>query len=99
MAKLDVDTALIETLAELLQRTGLTEIELGQGEARIRVARAPQPMVGSLATTPAPGAAVVEATAAKPIAAEVSHPGAVLAPMAVRRSSPSAARSARARRS
>ena len=31
MAKLNVDTALIETLAELLQRTGLTEIEISRG--------------------------------------------------------------------
>ena len=37
MGKPNVDTALIETLAELLQRTGLTEIELAEGDSRIRV--------------------------------------------------------------
>ena len=37
MGKPKVDTALIETLAELLQRTGLTEIELAEGDLRIRV--------------------------------------------------------------
>ncbi|NJO36816.1 MAG: acetyl-CoA carboxylase, biotin carboxyl carrier protein, partial [Rhizobiales bacterium] len=42
---MNVDTALIEKLAELLQRTGLTEIELSEGEARIRVARQPAPMI------------------------------------------------------
>ena len=53
MAKLNVDTKLIETLAQLLQRTGLTEIEVAEGEARIRVAREPQPVV---ATVPPPAA-------------------------------------------
>ena len=33
MGKLNVDAALIETLADLLQRTGLTEIELAEGDA------------------------------------------------------------------
>ena len=51
MGKLNVDTALIETLAELLQRTGLTEIELAEGDSRIRVVRAPQPLT---AAVPAP---------------------------------------------
>jgi len=83
MAKLDVDTKLIETLAELLQRTGLTEIELAQGEARIRVARAPQAVVSHVTPRPAPAA---DASAPKTAegSAEVAfadHPGAVRAPM------------------
>ena len=48
MGKLNVDTALIETLAELLQRTGLTEIELAEGDSRIRVVRAPQPLTAAI---------------------------------------------------
>ena len=48
MAKLNVDTALIETLAELLQRTGLTEIEISEGDARIRVAREPPQVVATV---------------------------------------------------
>lgn len=61
-AKLNVDTALIEQLADLLQRTGLTEIEVAQGEARIRVARGMQPVTAQLAMpasepAPAPGTA------------------------------------------
>ena len=83
MAKPKVDTALIETLAELLQRTGLTEIELAEGDSRIRVARQPQPVLASVppvapssaAATPAAG----EETAAG--AASEEHPGAVRAPM------------------
>ena len=86
MGKLQVDTALIETLAELLQRTGLTEIELAEGDSRIRVARQPQPLIASMgAPSFAPQAAPTGAiSAANPIgAAEAAdrHPGAVRAPM------------------
>lgn len=83
MAKLDVDTKLIETLAELLQRTGLTEIELAQGEARIRVAREPQAVVSHVTPPPAPPADVSPPQTAE-ASAEVAfadHPGAVSAPM------------------
>ena len=67
MAKLQVDTALIETLAELLQRTGLTEIELAEGESRIRVARQPQPLIATLgAPSFAPQAAASGASRTRP---------------------------------
>lgn len=85
MAKLDVDTTLIETLAEMLQRTGLTEIELSQGEARIRVVRAPPPVVGTVPAAapaaPEPRAASAEPVDARATATEAGHPGAVRAPM------------------
>ena len=81
MGKLNVDTALIETLAELLQRTGLTEIELAEGKSRIRVARAPQPLIASV-PPPAPQAVAATApSAVEPAAASERHPGAVHAPM------------------
>lgn len=84
MGKVKVDTALIETLAELLQRTGLTEIELAEGESRIRVARQAQPVVASVPgpsfapASPSPAPAAAEA---KPATAPERHPGAVRAPM------------------
>jgi acetyl-CoA carboxylase biotin carboxyl carrier protein len=79
MPKLNVDTALIETLAELLQRTGLTEIEISEGDARIRVAREQTSMVAHVPHAPRPvPAAPIAAT--EPAAAE-RHPGAVRAPM------------------
>ena len=80
MAKLNVDTAVIERLAELLQRTGLTEIELAEGDSRIRVAREPQAMV---ATVPAPATAAAQPplNEGAPEAAVEEHPGAVRAPM------------------
>jgi acetyl-CoA carboxylase biotin carboxyl carrier protein len=82
MAKPKVDTALIETLAELLQRTGLTEIELAEGDSRIRVARQPQPVVASVpAVAPAPAPSGPAAGAETAARAAEEHPGAVRAPM------------------
>jgi acetyl-CoA carboxylase biotin carboxyl carrier protein len=78
MAKLNVDTTVIETLAELLQRTGLTEIELAEGDSRIRVVRQSQALVATVPTAAAPAAVVEEAA---PHAAAEEHPGAVRAPM------------------
>ena len=81
MAKPKVDTALIEALAELLQRTGLTEIELAEGDSRIRVARQPQPVVASVpAGAPAPAGPVASDGGGARTAAE-EHPGALRAPM------------------
>jgi acetyl-CoA carboxylase biotin carboxyl carrier protein len=86
MPKLNVDTSLIETLADLLQRTGLTEIEISEGDARIRVARE-QSAVAHVAHHPQGprqvAAAPAIAATAQPAAREAadSHPGAVRAPM------------------
>lgn len=83
MPKLEVDTSLIETLAELLQRTGLTEIEISEGEARIRVARAPSPVTATLphAARPShsPSSEPAPAQPVPPVADR--HPGGVHAPM------------------
>ena len=84
MTKPKVDTALIEALAELLQRTGLTEIELAEGDLRIRVVKAPQTVVAQV-PGPLPAAATAPAPAVKDQAASQTapeqHPGAVRAPM------------------
>ena len=88
---LNVDTALIEKLAELLQRTGLTEIELNEGEARIRVAKQPAPVATNAtlqpalaampAQMPAPAQPAPEVQPARGSNADADHPGAVRAPM------------------
>ena len=80
MTKPKVDTALIEALAELLQRTGLTEIELAEGDSRIRVVKAPQPMVAHLPTATSAATPAVSEQAAPQTPTE-EHPGAVRAPM------------------
>jgi acetyl-CoA carboxylase biotin carboxyl carrier protein len=81
MAKLNVDTSLIETLAELLQRTGLTEIEISEGDARIRVVREQPNTVAHVPHAARPAQAPPPVSAAKPAGVVESHPGAVRAPM------------------
>lgn len=89
MAKLDVETNFIEKLAELLQRTGLTEIEINQGTTRVRVARQVQMMpldvTAPVYMQPQAGSAPAAPSAPAPAPAaggpDVSHPGMVKSPM------------------
>ena len=93
MAKLP-DSQVIKDLAELLNATGLTEIEIESGGMRIKVARSG----GHAATAYAPAPPPVETPVAAPAAAQASteaaassesapaedpasHPGAVKSPM------------------
>jgi acetyl-CoA carboxylase biotin carboxyl carrier protein len=77
-----VDRALIVELSELLNETGLTEIEIEQEGTRVRVAR------GAIASA-APAVAVAPLhTLAQPVAAgeaaaidPAKHPGVVISPM------------------
>ncbi len=83
MGKLNIDTDYVAQLAELLQRTGLTEIEISEGDARVRVVKKPAPVyeaqVAPRATAALPvGVAAEVATAGVP---EVAHPGTVSSPM------------------
>ena len=83
MAKLNIDTDYVAQLAELLQRTGLTEIEITEGDARVRVVKKPAPVYETqVATRPAVTQhAGVESEAHPPSAADVSHPGTITSPM------------------
>lgn len=88
MPKLDIDTAYIEKLAELLARTGLTEIEICQSDMRVRVAKQPPAAVEYIQqAAPPPAAAVPAAAAAVPLdaaaapMADAVHPGTVISPM------------------
>ena len=85
MPKVDIDTAYIENLAELLARTGLTEIEICQGDARIRVAKQVATSVeyvqaGHMVAPAAPAAATA-AAAVEPVAEGAPHPGTITSPM------------------
>jgi acetyl-CoA carboxylase biotin carboxyl carrier protein len=82
MSRIPFDTAEIRALAQILADTGLTEIEINEGETRIRVARAHPPAATYTAmAAPAPSAlaAVAPSAAAEPLDAD--HPGAVTSPM------------------
>ena len=79
MSRLPIDTAEIRALAEILAETGLTEIEVSDGDSRIRVVRAPA-MMGAV-TVAAPVAAMAAIPAAPPALDPADHPGAVTSPM------------------
>ena len=93
MAKLP-DSQVIKDLAELLNATGLTEIEIESGGMRIKVARSgghdttayvpALPPVETPVATPAAAQASTEAAASgesAPAEDPASHPGAVKSPM------------------
>jgi acetyl-CoA carboxylase biotin carboxyl carrier protein len=83
MAKFEMDTEFIRKLAKLLEETNLGEIEMADGDRRIRVAR-PKTVVASapMPVAAAPVAASAPAAAAAPTASDASkHPGAVKSPM------------------
>src|SRR5271168_2260875 len=84
MSRLPVDVEAIRTLAEILQETGLTEIEIAEKDSRIRVVRAPAVVAAAVPTIAAPAAAAAPATTAQnPSEIEdfIHHPGAVKSPM------------------
>jgi acetyl-CoA carboxylase biotin carboxyl carrier protein len=84
MPKPNVDTSLVETLAEMLIRTGLTEIEISEGDARIRVARETQTVMAEIPAAARPAVAAAPPPPPEPSPATTateSHPGAIYAPM------------------
>ncbi len=81
---MNIDSSLVRELAELLAETGLTEIEVEDGDRKIKVARqaiqmAPvQHMAPAAAASPPPAAA---AAAPAPAATPAEDPNAVKSPM------------------
>jgi acetyl-CoA carboxylase biotin carboxyl carrier protein len=73
-----VDSELIRELADLLNETGLSEIEIEHEDTRIRVARTLQAAPTAMPVAVAPAA--VAGPVAAPVAA-ADHPGAVPSPM------------------
>jgi acetyl-CoA carboxylase biotin carboxyl carrier protein len=81
---MDIDTKLVRELAKLLADTDLTEIEVEDGDKKIRVARTltAAPMVQQVAAPPPVAAAPAPApAAAAPTAATESHADAIKSPM------------------
>ena len=77
---MQVDLKLVRALAELLNETGLSEIEVEDSDRKIKVARHLQAAATVQMATPA---AVASAPAAAPVAASApaDHPGAIKSPM------------------
>lgn len=83
---MNVDTALVRELAELLNETGLTEIEVEDDDRKIRVARGGAVAAVAAAPVAAPAAAPAAASVAAPAAAPAApaaedHAGALKSPM------------------
>ncbi len=85
MSRIPVDTDEIRALAQILADTGLTEIEISEGDSRIRVARTPAPVTAYAPVPAMPAAAAAPpvpiATPASADAIDANHPGAVTSPM------------------
>lgn len=80
-AGMNVDTRMVRELAEMLGETGLTEIEVEDGDRKIRVARVVSAApVMSAAPVAAPPAGGVPAAAA-PVDAAPDHTNALKSPM------------------
>jgi len=83
--KPDIDRDLIRDLAALLKETELSEIEVEQGDFRIRISRHAAPAPTQVAYTEAPRPAEVLAPGgaepAKSLADPARHPGCVPSPM------------------
>ena len=84
---IQVDTALVRELAELLAETGLSEIEVEDGNRKIRVARdlAPAPAAAYQFAPPAAAASAPSPSAPAPVSApapaEADIVGALASPM------------------
>lgn len=83
MSKPTIDGDLVRQLAKLLDETGLTEIEYGEGKWRLRVSKG---MTAAASVVPAAAAAAAVVAAAHPAAPASAddaarHPGAVTSPM------------------
>jgi acetyl-CoA carboxylase biotin carboxyl carrier protein len=83
-AAMQIDAALVRELAEMLGATRLTEIEVQDGDRRIRVARTVTMSAAPAAVVPAAPAvpvAVASGAPAPTLAEPGDHPGTVKSPM------------------
>ncbi len=75
---MNVDTTLVRELADMLSETGLTEIEVEDGERKIRVARG---AVAAPMAAPAPAAPAAAPVLAPAASAAPDHSNALKSPM------------------
>lgn len=78
MAKLTVDTNLVDVLADLMEKKGLTEVEVTVGDQTLRLSKGGVAPAVTHMAAPAPVAAAAPAPAA---VAPSDNPGAVKSPM------------------
>jgi acetyl-CoA carboxylase biotin carboxyl carrier protein len=80
---LSFDPEALRVLAELINATGLSEIELVEGDRKLRLARTLAPVTVPVMAPTAPGATPVASLPAEPAAKAdpAKHPGVVKSPM------------------
>ena len=81
-----MDLRKLKTLIDLVETSGIAELEIQEGEERVRITRAPvqpQPtvMLHAPVAAPAAGVAAVPAVVAAPVAPPVDEGHAVKSPM------------------
>ena len=81
MAKFEMDTEFVRKLAQLLHETHLGEIELADGDRRIRVARPSVTVAAAPAVMAAPAGPAIGAAPGLAESDLAKHPGAVTAPI------------------
>jgi acetyl-CoA carboxylase biotin carboxyl carrier protein len=80
--KIEVDDELIRKLSDIMNETGLTEIEIGSDGLNVRVARSAAPVTYAAAPPPAlPSGGAPAASAPSMEIAHADHPGVVTSPM------------------
>ena len=79
--RLPVDAEAIRVLADILLETGLTEIEIAEGDSRIRVKRAPAVVQAAVAQAAPASLPVARAAVEAETDDLAKHPGAVKSPM------------------
>jgi acetyl-CoA carboxylase biotin carboxyl carrier protein len=79
--RIPTDPDSIRRLALIMAETGMTELELVDKDARIRVVRGGAVAPVAVAAMPAAAPAPAAAQAAPPPVADASHPGAITSPM------------------
>ena len=78
---MQIDSALVREMAELLNSTGLTEIEVADGDRKIRVARGGTMIAAAPAYAPAPMAPAAAAAPAEAAAPAPDSANALKSPM------------------
>lgn len=79
---MNIDSAFVRELAELLAETGLTEIEVEENDRKIRVARTAAPAaINHVVAAPVAAAPAAAPAAAAPAPAADAHANAVKSPM------------------
>jgi len=69
-----MDIRKVKKLIELLEESGISEIEISEGEESVRISRYPQPGTSNVAATPFPVAAPAAVAAVAPAPVPVAPP-------------------------